>query len=198
MISRTAVLATVAVAATALALWAGRAPAAEPPPEAPLSEADAYAQLAGVAAAHGASLPDDRSNYLRAGSLVAATSPLAHVNQLTEADLAAGALIHAVVVVGDPDGRIPDGAYVVRVQFAPGDTAGTATFLDANGTAAAQVSAWMRTRDEINAVFPDTYGEPPPIDPPPMIPNVSSVHYFPKLTFDCTGPGWGWRVVIYG
>jgi hypothetical protein len=195
--SRIAFLATTTIAAAGLTLCltAGTAPAANPA-ACTTPEAAAFAQLDSVAAANGASIPGGVSTYTHFDKTVLAHAPLAGIQNLTANDLAKGAPIMAVFVHGDASGRVPDGAYVVRVQFQPGATDGTATYLDASGKEVVHVAAGMRDRAEINNLFPDTYEDPPT---PSNIPNVTSTHVWrnDRYMVDCTGPGWNWKVLYY-
>lgn len=193
--SRTALLAA-AGAAAGLIVWTNLAPAASPPHVCP--EDAAAEKLAAVAAAHGDGLADGRTSYVHFGGTTVAHAPLASMNDVTEDDLAQGAEVMAVFVRGDESGRVPDGAYVVRLQFDPGADRGTATYVDGEGRDVVKVEAFARTRDQINGVFDDAY-DPPPVDDPPAIPVITSTHVWRngRYMVDCTGPGWGWKVYYY-
>lgn len=195
--SRIAFLATTAAAAAGLTLFltAGAAPAASPS-ACTDAEAVAFAHLDSIAAAYGASIPGGVSTYTHFDKTVLAHAPLAGIQNLTAADLAKGAPIMAIFVHGDASGRVPDGTYIVRIQFQPGAPDGTASYLDASGKEVVHVAAVMRDRAEINNLFPDTYEDPPT---PSNIPVVTSTHVWHnnRWAVDCTGPGWNWHVAYY-
>lgn len=186
--------AAVATAGLTLCLTTRNAPAADPPCADP--EAAALAQLDKVAAAYGVSVKKGASTYTHFAKTRLAHAPLDGIENLTEADIAAGAPIMALFVQGDGSGRIPDGAYVVSIQFTPGADTGIATYHDASGNDVADVEAVLRSRDEINSLFPDTYEDPPT---PSNIPNITSTHVWHnnRWSVDCTGPGWNWAVFYY-
>lgn len=158
-------------------------------------EAAAFAQLKTIAAARRASIPDGVSTYTHFGTTVLAHAPLAGIEKLSASDLAAGAPIMAIFVQGDGSGRIPNGAYIVRIQFQPGAVDGSATYLDAAGNEVVRVDAVMRDRAEINSLFPGAYGDPPPSN----IPVITSTHVWHGNSWavDCTGAGWNWKVFYY-
>lgn len=195
--SRTALLSTAVVAATGLALTlTARSTPAATAAACGDGEATALAQLAKLAQTAGSKIVSGTVTYTHVGPTVLAHAPLDSINQLTADDLARGAAIMAIYVHGDPEGRVPDGAYVIRAEFAPGADHGKVTYLDAAGAPVATVDALMRDRAQINDVFPGTYDDPPT---PSNLPVITSTHVWHNnhWAVDCTGPGWNWKVIYY-
>jgi hypothetical protein len=159
----------------------------------PTSEAEAFAQLYTVAAAHNASIPKGVNTYAHFGKSVIAHAPLAGIGAYTEADFAAGVPIMALFVEED-GGRFPSGAYIVKVKIEPGSDTGRATLLDAAGHEVASTEAYVRAPDDINAVFPNTYDPPPPVN----IPNITSTHVWHNNRWAVDCAGWQpYRVIYY-
>jgi hypothetical protein len=175
---------TAALVTSCVTLWlsANAAPAGA---GAPISEARAFSELASVAAAHGHKIPDGLVTYAHFGNTVVAHGPLAGIGGYTEADFKAGVPIMAVLVAEPTPGRVPNGAYVVWVQFDPGSDTGIATYVDRDGHVAASVPAYSRTPDAIRQVFPNVFNPPPPMD----IPDITSTHvwYGNHWAVDCSG-----------
>jgi hypothetical protein len=130
-------------------------------------EARAFDRLAAIAAAHGHAIPDGLATYAQRGDAAIAHAPLDGIAGYTAADFETGVLIMAVVIDEPTAGRVPSGAYVVQVKRDPGSQTGVATYFDAQGRAAAQVSAQWRTLDALLARVPASAPRPAKdVDPP--------------------------------
>jgi len=172
-----------------LAVWLSAHAASDPT----TSEAEAFAQLSAVAAAHNASIPKGLKTYAHFGDSVVAHAPLAGIDAYTEADFAAGVPIMALFVQ-ESGGRFPSGAYLVKVQFEPGSDTGTAVLLDGTGHVVSKVIAHSLAPDAINGVFPKTYDPPPPVN----IPNITSTHVWHNNHWAVDCAGWQpYRVIYY-
>ncbi len=137
-----------ALLTSCLALWV-TADASATDTAVPALEARAFDRLAAIAAAHGHAIPDGLATYTQLGEATIAHAPLDGIASYTAADFEAGVLIMAIVIDEPTPGRVPSGAYVVQAKLAPGSRTGTATYFDAQGRAAAQVSAHWRTIEEL-------------------------------------------------
>jgi hypothetical protein len=183
-ISRLAPWLAAALVTSCLVLWFS-ADAAPAVPGKVLSEPTAFAQLASVAAARGRSVTPGLATYVHFGDDVLAHAPLDGIAAYTDDEFQAGALIMAIVISSPRPGAVPNGSYVVKVQFEPGADSGLATYIDGSGREMASVQAYSRTPTDINPVFPGAYDPPPP----PQIPNITSTHVWHNNhpAVDCAG-----------
>ncbi len=121
---------------------------------------------------------------------------LAGIEKYRATDFARGVPIQLVIIKSAGKDPVPNGSYVVKAQFKPGATAGTASYTSSAGVVVARQPLLVRTWAQAAVMFPNEFSDPQPVD----IPVVSSVNVVDKNghwhSIDCTGPGWNW-VVIY-
>lgn len=146
-------------------------------------------QLKKAASDHGVTVLSDLMTYVTAPDLVMVHAPIEGYLKYTDADFAAGARLMMVMVHSGNKLNVPDGTYLVSVEFPLPDSTnklakeGKARFFGPDGTVVAERPAYVRTVDEQKDFFPGT-------DPGPSnIPNITSTHLLRNGHYyvDCSG-----------
>jgi len=160
-------------------------------------------ELVTTARRHRVAIRTEHVSFSTDGSVVVAHVPLEGIERYTDADFAVGAPIQIIYVASPQAINLPEGSYLVKVQFQPGATEGKALFIGDKGTTVQQRTLTISDRVQAASVFPDVYS-----DSPAAIPVVTSTHFFvrqprrpgePPVTrwvVDCAG--WKpFRIVYY-
>lgn len=152
--------------------------------------AAAKKELLEAARAHRVNIQVDRILYASDGKTTIVHAPIAGIEKYRGADFATGAPILLMIVKSTMRLAVSNGSYVVRAQYESEATSGKVTFMNRNGTVAAQRDLIIRTWKQSAILFPGVYTNPMPA----AIPNITSSHYIiwdshgdPHYYFDCSG-----------
>lgn len=126
-------------------------------------------ELQAAAKAHGVKIKVNQMVYASLEKVTIVHVPLAGIEKYKDADFAAGAPLQLMIVKSTMRGDIPSGSYVVKAQYRPGATSGSAIFTDRTGIVVTQRELIVRTRKQSAVLFPEVYSEPEP----QQIPNIT-------------------------
>jgi hypothetical protein len=144
-----AILACVSLAYLNLDEASANAPAAQPPAlqNAALSQTFAQAtpnvpaasrtELLAAAKAHGVSIKADKTAYVNNQRMTIVRAPIKGIDKYNDADFAKGAPIVLMIIKSKMKLAVPDGSYVVKVQYQRNAKSGKAIFTDAGGAVVA-------------------------------------------------------------
>lgn len=146
----------------------------------------AQEQLRDAAAAHKVNIQYEQMAYVSDQHMTMVQAPISGIGRYRDADFKVGAPI-MLIIVKSTNPLIPNGSYVVKAQFQPGDTSGQAIFIGRTGTIVARRDLIVRTREQSAILFPAIYSKTTPSGQgpePAEIPNITSSHCF----YDATNP----------
>lgn len=142
--------------------------------------AAARQELMKAAKAHKVSIRTDKIAYVDNQKMTIVRAPIVGIDKYGEADFEKGAPIELVIVKAKTKLEVPDGSYVVKVQYARNATSGKTIFTDAAGNVVAQLD---RDGPKLTLSDPDVVGSGhgDALEPPNC---AIFMHMFPQL-----GPG---------
>ena len=105
---------------------------------APSVPEDSRKELLAAAKAHKVRIKADEIAYVSNQKMTIVRAPIAGIEKYTDAEFAAGAPVVLMIVKSKTKLAVPDGSYVVKVQYPLQADSGKAIFLDRAGTVVAQ------------------------------------------------------------
>ena len=149
-------------------------------------------ELAAAASSHKVSIDLDKMLFAGDQNTLMAHAPITGMEKYGDRDFAAGAPIHLLIIRSTRKYDVPNGSYVVKIQFEPGAASGKAIFLDRNGKVATTRKLYIKSLSESAAYFPDVYVGADPQN----LPVVTSWHVFGGYYFDTKSNTWLPRFLV--
>jgi hypothetical protein len=154
---------------------------------------DEEQELLKAASAHKVNIDVDRMLSASNQAATILQAPLRGIERYGDADFSKGAPVVLLIIKSSASHPIPNGSYVVKVEYRPGASSGKATFTDTKGHVAAQRDIVIRTWEQAGVLFPDVYPGGGPLE----VAVITSLHVWHdgKWSVDCGG--WQPYRVIY-
>jgi hypothetical protein len=149
-------------------------------------------ELMAAAEVHKVSINIDKMLFVGDKDTLMAQAPITGIEKYGDKEFAGGAPIQLLLVRSAITYDVPNGSYVVKAQYEPRASSGTATFFDQNGKVAATRKLFIKSLKESASYFPDVYGGSGPQE----IPVVTSWHVFSGYYFDPVLHMWRPRYMV--
>jgi hypothetical protein len=152
--------------------------------------ATARKELQAAAKAHGVRVNADQMIYAEFEETMIVHALIAGIEKYKDADYQAGAPIQLLIVKSLTRGDIPNGSYVIKIQYRSRTKDGRAIFTDRKGAVILERKLIVRTWKQSADLFPEVYSDTGIQN----LPQINSSHWFnygfPKgwrLIFDAAG-----------